>query len=1750
MNKLHSPSSSITSQRKLEWDSLADVGYANESDRKTSASSLSTLERLALKQQYSNNDTQQSSNLGIPTAHSTPLDENEAKSKSKKGVGKKSTKIYKKDIDVVEVNVPHSSNMNPAQSINVNLTKHISFNVEKDGKVTVDNVIKDIRVSPEKVSMETESSPLKIDREMQTSLTKTSNVSNIPDNADQQKIPILISLNTLRSRVRRKRLRMARRKLKTKKRADKENIPVQEKSGEQLSEAESFEYMPGHIYNQNQMTAKNRPANTTPPVAVDNKSSLESSGILTSESSKGSKHSFTKDLEKSIDLLKSALKQRCDDSTLRKQLIQQLCQRLMSSRYRDDESTTDFLSGLSFSSKKLDLSERNNTTTSTSDANNSAEKSKRPKKSILRTDKFNSGSIASTSQSVPNLPVASKSENLVTSNLAQNLTTSNTESDISSKGKNSSDNGITKTTSEELYKKYLQALKREEAYKKHLKDKEMFLKQKLASSDGAFKVPSKVEVKPSNRLKDLINDLTRNNYDDGSGDASKLEGGPGSSRDLGRFLPNRAERSHSVFTLSSGMSDGHNKKPNLKKKLQSDIKELSQPGPSKDSHYCCCPHHGNLKLTDSSVQVNIKNPYAGETCPARQNKLELPKRSAKIISDDATGNIKYVCLCRKNVIQEAPDDFLIYKCSRLDNKGIQLEETTSKCSNEAYVQCNDESCTKRNLGYVPSTVHCLNNKSSQTNMLTKMLDEQPTSSLKSSSDQKHIQLSGKIDNVLPISTTTIYESTRWIQTEISINPKISDPTLSDINIVNDSSCAKLISEHCREIPKSSVTDLLSNQAVASTSAFSNSFDSVGTSKNIGKTIQESNIYDETEKNAKENINQEANIEHSENFTIPIHGTNMTLMVSIGSERPPAIPIRNTKQMITECIGTDKISAIEQATSLREECSKQVQSENISEGCGINYQSKIDDGYPNKTGSANKPLMVNTFLTAAEVKFGTYPKNSPVNERKPFRRANTDTDKVQSITITQNVREEESTPTKYSFRTKSPDISSEFNQNLDACPCGCKGKRDSCKLSCTEQKLTQNRKLTLEKEISTQLEPENSTLGDLLNEQNERCSCGCGGSKNACTESCKELKLLTKQCGTRLIEQSSTQTNNSTEQFDRDGGEKDKCQESCKERKSSLRNDNFEKMKSCGTQPIDNETNTELSQKGQCGIHSLEKKIDSQTNTSVSQGDKCSCGCGGTKSKCKKSCKECKSSSKNGSLEIKKSCITYPSDRHIDTQTDMSPTHDKKCSCGCGGFKDQCKKSCRKLKSSPRNGAIENTNPCTEQPSETQIDKSSSPEKLCESQSLDKAIETQTNSLTKYDKCSCGCDGEKDKCKKSCKEARSSPRKDRKQTDKREIGTQIDPESPRFTNCRREKDPQPSTSYNTEVQNTVNTERFKPLKIAESTREKTDVTSSDNSKKTSNEAEPTDLDPILNFIQNITKKYTKKEVEKGKRKKCFKEIMTVLNYLLDTDESPDEREPLRNRCESSTTAEETDIYGKKVPEKSSSERVSKKLVDKEVQPPKKTKTNACNTESSELPTSTDIPGTSSDSGAYKVLNKIKNECEKYHQRRCKIHSGNKCDGTSSTSMNCDQCRRAHNCQSRSHKCKNHKKSSEKIQKSPVAYNLILQTSESVISEGPSSCQNTRTLKNIIVKVPKKKPNSWIPFRELTAKFEKQMSCGVSKDARCNRSKSLPNEEISSMDEIIRKSQGATVREYLEKNRPDFIEKCSQRQTCMRYISESR
>ncbi|KAJ8711075.1 hypothetical protein PYW07_008317 [Mythimna separata] len=1442
-----SPTSSVTSQRKLEWDSLADVGYGNESDRKNSASSLSTLERLALKQQYSNNDTKQ--DIGAPTSHSTPLDENENKSKSKKGLGKKTTKIYKKDVDFVEVNVPHTSDTNQAPSINVNLTKHISFNVERDGGVTIDNVKKDVSISHEKVSVEI-NPYLGMDKEVQTSLTKdksSNEKSNIVDdepkpvNPYNQKIPVMISLNTLRKRLRRKKTRYVRRKLRPKKLIEpKENITLQERSGEQLSEAESFEYLPGHMYHQNQMNENEpRPDNST----AGNKSSLESSGPLTTDSSKGSNHSLTKDLEKCVELLKVTLQKRYDDGSTKKKLIKDIVRRLISSKYRDDETTTEFLSGLTFDSKKLETKE-NNTTTSTSDANNTGDSAdKKPKKSILRNEKFNPNIVASTSQSAPNLFSASTER--LNSNLLKTMA-SITDSDVSSRGKTSSENAFPKTSSEELYLKYLEALRREEAYKRHLKDKEMFLKQKLVSSETAFKVPVGQEAKISNRLKDLMKDLTRNNYDDGSGDASKLEGGSSSNMDLERFNTMRNQRSHSVFTLSSSHSEGQ-KRPNLKKKMQAD-REIGEAGPSKN-HYCCCPHHylkPNMHCVDSSVQVSIKpieeTKTKDEPCQTKKQvcgatNCECKKctpcspGNTRIVPDKKTGEIKYVCLCNRNQVSTSDvcDNFMIYKCCKLTNRGVQPEDPMGNTGIQCGSICNSVKDDKIELIQPPRQMQTAtesscsddtskrakrkHSKSSQTNMLINMCYG-TNNYCSSSSEAKNLCGTSTKCIVLPKNTerssekcVPVYEATRCLQTEISINPKISDPTLSDIVIIDNYDCSKLICENRR---KTSIH--------SSGSEGGKSCSDVGTNSTSGKIIIESlgsgSKEGKTEKWEEEKgASMESSKESGKDYTIPIKGTNMTLTVNLtGTDK-------NKKGVqVSECVGTEKICVADEATSANED--------NKSTQCsGILYvdQNKICIIEPSVS---KKSCLSKKHLTDSSVNCNTLPNICTAKEKPPLRRANTDTGKLTVCTCVQ-----------------TDDI-------------------------CTKDVETNNnRPVTV----------------DLPSEQ----------------------VIMSDNC------------------------------------------------------------------------YQVEQNEEKTTNTPQKQCD--------SNNKC-----DCKMKTR----------------ATIGLQKDFSE-EDAKI-----------------------------------------VDEKPKPE------TNDVGVETD----------------------------KTSPNNEQKETPVR----------------------QETCCYN--------------------------VCCPGNSK----------TDPVVDMIKDITRRYSKTEIIKIKKNKCFSEIITVLNYLLETEDSTDP-EQKTGGCTSTDTKSSNNQPKRNKP---SDESLSDKPVDKSVQPSGKDSCvgiKIC-TDSSELPRSSDLPTTSSDSAACRVLNKIKKECEKYHQKtKCR---GRKCEVSSSTSVNCEKCKKVHHCACRNHKCKR-SKAFEKLQKKCIAYNLIIQTSESMLSEETVCEKKGRPLKNIIVKVPKRKCDGKkeSPRREKSGRSSPSPRCSKT------RSRSCPD-ECETSDDCARRIELATVREYLEQNRPDFVEKTSERQNCLKFISERR
>ncbi|XP_038213795.1 uncharacterized protein LOC119833717 [Zerene cesonia] len=1430
MNKPHSPTSSVTSQRKLEWDSLADVGYGNESDKKTSASSLSTLERLALQQQYCINDTQHN-DLGVPTAHSTPLEPNDSKSKGKKDLIKKTTKIFNKDVDHVQLTLPNIPET--SQAFNLNLTKHITFNVDKKGEVNIENVTKNISSSPEKVSVETEmTQQLKIDREIQTTLLKEDKCSGSNDipTKTMLKFPVHVNLNTLRKRNRRKKLKKVRRKHKEKRQAvAPTELNQAHKSGEQISAAESFEYMPGHIYHQNQINNDHNQLRNVSQVRSDNKSSLESSAGHTTDSSKD-KNSFVKDLEKSIDLLKITLNKKHTDEGLKKKLIKEIVQRLLKSKYKDDESTTDFLSGLSFDSKKLDLAGGNHTTTSTSDPNDTGDKKlMKPKKSILRTDKFNSNVLPSTSQSTPNLPSVINNDIHIHPPTKVHAT-SNTNSDISGK--------YTKASSEELYQKYLKALHREQAYKQHLKEKELLFKQKLVGSDIRINSYNQPDQKAQNRIKDLMKDLIRNNYDDGSGDASRLEGGSNTHLNIDVLNPLRKQRSHSIFTLSSGTSDSNKK--NMKLKNRDPVEVATASCSKNEKHYCCCPYHtshGKFEVTDSSVQVNL------QCCDKKQifddgRFKESPKCSHQvphITPDSKTRNIQHVCLCPDKHAQNKPDSAYRCRCTHFINSGLKIQDRDPQsysqpcfnldCGRDHNTACLIPTATKTSNQNQTCERKCINtqesssSKSSQTNLdLERILRRKSSlksvaSSLSDNVPSLKEDCHGFLDTKAPKKQANkiIHEAIRWTQTEISINPKISDPSFSDIVIIDTKDCAKLISKQCREISpltsENSMKTCIEEFNIPSHSKDnSQDKDTLISKQKSPKTISvnkssavlrlDKEIQSDVDLSTFNNVGSQVNMPKLKNFTIPIQGTNMTLKVSLGNSESSStaeidtpLPDKSNQEFITheskETL-TNKPVTVDNSTSLLEECSKGVQSNelHVSEEPHIeplvcNNETCMETC--NKTSNINaKSCDVGCFVE--DKKFNTYPKREHINPLKPLLRSNTDIGKME----------------------KASHVS--FDQ----------------------------------------------TANDNGDRQNI----------------CVPLEIAAKTVSTETEEKQTSSTNQSS--------------------------------------------------------------------------------------------------------KISKICSSSKGTSESDSQT-----------------------TCSKI-------------------------------------------------------------------------------------DWKNSGD--------------------STNENT------------------------------------------NKDPLIDLIKDITKRYSKKDIEKSKRRKCFKELLTVLNYLLDTEDSRDSTDH-EHKVTQAFTCETNKCNEEKIPET----KPTKTYVDKAIQLTNK-KPKKCHAESSD-PTSTDLPTTSTDSAACQVLNKIKKECEKYYQKKCKSHASRKCEASSSTSVNCDQCRRVHHCYCKGYKCHKSKAPAEKSKRKCVAYNLILQ-SDSLVSEETTCDNNVPQLRNIVIKVPKRKTDN-VPFREMTAKFEREFHNNIPHCARVHRSKSLPNDsEISSTDEMFKKAQALSVREYLEKNRPDFVERCSERQNSLKIVKETR
>lgn len=166
--KAVSPGSSIT--RRLEWDSMADVGYANAEHGAFSQQNLSTLEKIALRSRLNykkaTSDTkdntkpdidvelQNVAKMGVPKAHSTPEMENEKTSASypvtkkqpcrtpanRRSVNIRSSKktVIKRMRNSGTFKLDYK-NIQESANVSIDMTKKLSFDLPKDSSNINDN---------------------------------------------------------------------------------------------------------------------------------------------------------------------------------------------------------------------------------------------------------------------------------------------------------------------------------------------------------------------------------------------------------------------------------------------------------------------------------------------------------------------------------------------------------------------------------------------------------------------------------------------------------------------------------------------------------------------------------------------------------------------------------------------------------------------------------------------------------------------------------------------------------------------------------------------------------------------------------------------------------------------------------------------------------------------------------------------------------------------------------------------------------------------------------------------------------------------------------------------------------------------------------------------------------------------------------------------------------------------------------------------------------------------------------------------------------------------------------------------------------------------------------------------------------------------------------------------------------------------------------------------------------------------------
>ncbi|XP_077295494.1 uncharacterized protein LOC143917786 [Arctopsyche grandis] len=373
INKTVSPPSSVTS-RKLEWDSLADIGYANVDQIKIARGNpLSTIERMALETHHKSDLTVDfegddafkssvhvkfRSTLGTPDAQSTPL------------IGPVIAKCSNRNTKKMKEFASPYKSVKPKvnlrkRSVSKYKRKHTKFNLKRNISINVDVNTKDSQSESnsnsnvEQKEGDANQNPLSIVERLSKSIQTSASSQN------SEISPIISgSATSLKNTERDEEIQTPSFNLQQETQTSsslshQENCDIvamistmednNANSDESLlSKAQSFEFMPGHVYYEKYSPNDDKPP--SPKTTVESNPQSARKSVDLSEQTSAGKYDFKlstyppkKQNVSNVDAVNELVHLRHTDPVLKKRLAKKILQ-LLDKTDVSSNSNSDFIS--------------------------------------------------------------------------------------------------------------------------------------------------------------------------------------------------------------------------------------------------------------------------------------------------------------------------------------------------------------------------------------------------------------------------------------------------------------------------------------------------------------------------------------------------------------------------------------------------------------------------------------------------------------------------------------------------------------------------------------------------------------------------------------------------------------------------------------------------------------------------------------------------------------------------------------------------------------------------------------------------------------------------------------------------------------------------------------------------------------------------------------------------------------------------------------------------------------------------------------------------------------------------------------------------------------------------------------------------------------------------------------------------------------------------------------------------------------